>query len=141
MRPRYATPMAMTRLAILLVAALAGAAQAGPGDRMRGLGGMRGMPPPGMAPPPGMGDPEMPPPGYGRRHMEQDYARDAMRAGETRPLRDIANQWRGDMPGYDFIGSEFDRGSGGYRLKFMREGSVVWVDVDGQGRELRRSGR
>lgn len=80
-------------------------------------------------------------PAEARRPPEQDAARDAMRAGAIRPLRDIARQWRGDMPGYDFIGSEFDPGSGTYRLKFMREGSVVWVDVDGRGRELRRSGR
>lgn len=80
-------------------------------------------------------------PADARREREQDQAREAMRAGTTRPLRDITREWQGGMPGYDFIGSEFNSDSGGYRLKFMREGSVVWVDVDGRGRELRRSGR
>ena len=75
------------------------------------------------------------------RRSDQAFARDAMRAGALRPLRDITTQWRIDMPGYDFIGSEFDPDAGSYRLKFMREGSVVWVDVDGRGREIRRSGR
>ena len=75
------------------------------------------------------------------RRSDQAYARDAMRAGAIRPLREITTRWRVDMPGYDFIGSEYDPGAGSYRLKFMREGSVVWVDVDGRGREIRRSGR
>ena len=75
------------------------------------------------------------------RRSDQDYARDAMRAGAIRPLRDIARQWRGDMPGYDYIGSEYDPSAGSYRLKFLREGTVLWVDVDGRGREIRRSGR
>ncbi|MBV9840531.1 MAG: hypothetical protein JOY99_03175 [Sphingomonadaceae bacterium] len=79
--------------------------------------------------------PPMPP-----RRSDQDYARDAMRAGAIRPLREIQQAWRMDMPGYDFIGSEYDPDMGSYRLKFMRGGEVVWVDVDGRGREIRRSG-
>ena len=80
--------------------------------------------------------PPMPP-----RRSDQDYARDAMRSGSLRPLREIQQAWRMDMPGYDFIGSEYDPDMGSYRLKFMRGGEVVWVDVDGRGREIRRSGR
>jgi hypothetical protein len=82
-----------------------------------------------------------PPPPPMQRRSDQDYARDAMRAGAIRPLREIQREWRIDMPGYDFIGSEYDPDGGSYRLKFMRGGDVVWVDVDGRGREIRRSGR
>ena len=80
--------MPMGRVALLLLGVLAGAAEAHPHPGGTGAAEMR--PPPMMAPP---------------HRMEQDYARQAMRAGEIRPLRDIAGQWRGAMPGYDFIGS------------------------------------
>ena len=74
-----------------------------------------------------------------RRPPDQDMAREAMRMG-ARPLRDIQEQWRQSMPGYDYLGSDYDPGAGSYRLKFMRGGSVNWVDVDGRtGREIGRS--
>jgi hypothetical protein len=75
-----------------------------------------------------------------RRMPDQDMAREAMRMG-ARPLRDIQSQWRQSMPGYDYLGSDYDPGQGSYRLKFMRGGAVQWVDVDGRtGREIGRSG-
>jgi hypothetical protein len=77
-----------------------------------------------------------------RRRADQDRARDQMRAGAIRPLRDIQQQWRQGMPGYDFLGSDYDPGAGSYRLKFLRDGSVLWIDVDGRtGREIGRRGR
>lgn len=90
------------------------------------------------------GRPDMPPPidERPRRHADQDRARAQMRAGEIRPLRDIQQQWRQGMPGYDFLGSDYDPGAGSYRLKFLRDGSVIWIDVDGRtGREIGRRGR
>ena len=76
-----------------------------------------------------------------RRPPDQDRAYEAARMG-ARPLRDIQQQWRQGMPGYDYLGSDYDARSGNYRLKFMRGGSVDWVDVDGRtGRELGRSRR
>ncbi|WP_419825178.1 hypothetical protein [Sphingomonas sp.] len=75
-----------------------------------------------------------------RRPPDQDRAREAMRMG-ARPLRDIQQQWRQGMPGYDYLGSDYDANAGNYRLKFLRDGSVSWVDVDGRtGREVGRSG-
>ena len=45
------------------------------------------------------------------------------------------------MRGAEHIGTEFDPGSSTYRLKFMREGRVVWIDVDARtGRIVRHSG-
>ena len=40
------------------------------------------------------------------------------------------------------IGSEFDPGTGRYRFKFQRGGSVIWMDMDGRtGREVGRVGQ
>ena len=76
-----------------------------------------------------------------RRPPDQSHARELRREG-GRPLRDIQRQWRDGMPGYDYIGSDYDEYSGRYRLKFMRAGAVSWIDVDGRtGREIARSPR
>jgi uncharacterized membrane protein YkoI len=42
------------------------------------------------------------------------------------------------MGGADYLGPEFNNGV--YRMKFIQNGRVIWVDVDPQtGRILRRS--
>jgi hypothetical protein len=77
--------------------------------------------------------------GAQRRAPDQDRARAAMQMG-ARPLRDIQQEWRQGMPGYDYLGSDYDANAGNYRLKFLRDGSVSYVDVDGRtGREIGRS--
>ena len=118
----------------------------GGGGERPGYGGPPRMAPPGYAGPRGNGggrrdyDPDLD--DRPRRRQDQDSARDAMRAGAIRPLRDIQQKWRGDMPGYDYLGSDYDPDAGSYRLKFLRDGSVVWIDVDGRtGREIGRHGR
>lgn len=68
------------------------------------------------------------------QHREQDEAYHGRRAGALRPLREIEG---GVVPGMrrrgaDYIGAELDGGMARYRLKFMRDGSVIWVDVDGR---------
>ncbi|WBO21901.1 hypothetical protein [Sphingomonas abietis] len=74
-----------------------------------------------------------------RRAPDQSRAREMRREGGP-PLRDIQRQWHSRMPGYDYLGSDYDPGQGSYRLKYMRDGSVSWVDVDGRtGREVGRS--
>jgi hypothetical protein len=71
-----------------------------------------------------------------RRHRgDQDFAFRAMRAGEIMSLADIEARVIPRMRGARYIGSTFDRDSAVYTLKFMREASVIWIDVDG------RSGR
>jgi len=92
------------------------------------------------------GDPggmDRPMPGYGgRRAPEQDAAYDARRAGSIRPLREIERGVMPRMGGASYLGPEFDAGSSTYRLKFMRGGSVIWVDVDGRtGAIIGRSGQ
>jgi hypothetical protein len=61
---------------------------------------------------------------------EQDAALKALRQGRIMPLRAIENRIVPRMRGYDYLGPEFDPGAARYRLKFIRDGSVVWIDVD-----------
>ncbi len=67
------------------------------------------------------------------RKREQDAAMAATREGTVRSLRQIENSIVPSMErrGANYIGAEFD-GSSRYRLKFMRESSVIWIDVDGR---------
>ena len=54
------------------------------------------------------------------------------------PLPQLENRVRPYMGGADYLGPELNGGT--YRLKFMQEGRVIWVDVDSQtGRIIRRS--
>ena len=61
---------------------------------------------------------------------EQDAALRALQEGRILPLRAIENMIVPRMPGADYLGPELDPISGRYRLKFMRGGRVIWVDVD-----------
>jgi uncharacterized membrane protein YkoI len=66
------------------------------------------------------------------RHRDQDQAFAARRAGQIMPLREIEGRVVPRMAGSDYLGPDFDPGSGVYRLKFMRGGQVIFVDVDGR---------
>lgn len=69
------------------------------------------------------------------RLREQDNAYRAMQQGRIRPLPEI--RARINIPGAEFIGVEFDGRI--YRLKYMRGGEVIWIDVDAQtGQVVRR---
>ena len=68
------------------------------------------------------------------RRGDADAAYQARMAGSLMPLRSIEN---GVVPamkarGADYIGAEYDDDMARYRLKFMRDGSVIWVDVNGR---------
>jgi hypothetical protein len=73
-----------------------------------------------------------------------DPPRDANRAfqnirnGRSMPLPMLERRVLPSMGGADYLGPELN-GDGGYRLKFIQNGRVIWVDVDGQGRIIRRS--
>ena len=73
---------------------------------------------------------------------EQMSALDARRAGKLMPLREIERRVIPTMPGAQYLGFDFDGGAALYTLKFLRDGSVIWVEVDGRtGQILGRSGR
>lgn len=74
------------------------------------------------------------------QQRDQDEAYKAARAGAIRPLGEIIARVTPKVRG-TFLGSDFDSGSRTYRLKYMREGSVVVVDVDARsGQVLGMSG-
>jgi hypothetical protein len=73
-----------------------------------------------------------------------DPPRDAQRAfqatrdGRSMPLPNIERRVMPLMPGADYLGPEFNGKT--YRLKFMKDGRVIWIDVDAAtGQVVRRS--
>jgi hypothetical protein len=71
---------------------------------------------------------------------DQGQARMDMRTGAVRSLREIEGSILPQMRGSKYLGPEYDPAAMAYRLKFIREGRVVWLDVDARtGRVLRRS--
>src|SRR5438105_5788238 len=68
---------------------------------------------------------------------DADRAFEAMRQGRSMPLPELERRVLPSMGGADYLGPELNGDT--YRLKFMQNGRVIWVDVDGQGRIIRRS--
>ena len=59
---------------------------------------------------------------------DADRAFDAKRQGRAMPLPKIERRVMPFMGGADYLGPEFNGDR--YRLKFVKEGRVIWVDVD-----------
>ena len=71
---------------------------------------------------------------------EQAMAREEMQAGREMSPRDIERRILPQMRDSDYLGFEYDPGASAYRLKFLKDGQVTWVDVDARtGRVLRIS--
>ena len=72
-----------------------------------------------------------------------DPPRDADKAfrsreqGRSMPLPQLERRVMPMMGGADYLGPELNGDT--YRCKFMQNGRVIWVDVEGQGRVIRRS--
>jgi uncharacterized membrane protein YkoI len=64
------------------------------------------------------------------RDKEQATAFRETQEGRFLSLRNIESRILPKMRGADYLGPELDPGSGRYRLKFMCEGQVIWIDVD-----------
>lgn len=78
-------------------------------------------------------------PATAERPRDQDRAFNAIREGRSMPLPMIERRVMPLMGGADYLGPEFNGRT--YRLKFMRDGRVIWVDVDAAtGRVVGRSG-
>ena len=77
-------------------------------------------------------------PAWADRPRDQDRAFEATQEGRSMPLPKIERKVIPFMDGADYLGPEFNGET--YRLKFMRGGRVIWIDVDAAtGRILRRS--
>ena len=75
----------------------------------------------------------------GQRPRDQDRAFRNTREGRSMPLPMIERKVRPHMGGADYLGPELKGET--YRLKYMQDGRVIWVDVDAAtGRIVRKSG-
>ena len=73
---------------------------------------------------------------------DQDSARAEMQAGRNLPIRAIERRIIPQMNRDDeYIGFEYDRTAQAYRLKFIRNGRMIWVDVDAQTARILRVSR
>ncbi len=79
-------------------------------------------------------------PAVAQQNFEQGEARKEMRAGNVLSLRQIEARIVPTMRGAEYIGPAYDSTAMAYRLKFIRDGRVIFVDIDARtGRVLRRS--
>lgn len=74
----------------------------------------------------------MTPAALGNQRDEQDAARRAMLEGQTMPFSVIKRRVDAAMGGATYLGAEFNPASNRYRLKYVKDGKVVWVDADGR---------
>lgn len=73
---------------------------------------------------------------------DQASARAEMQAGRNMPIRDIERRIIPRMEqGDEYIGWEYDATAQAYRLKFIRSGRMIWVDVDAQTARILRISR
>lgn len=61
---------------------------------------------------------------------DQGEARREMRAGRILSIREIERRILPRMQGYEYLTFDYDRTTMAYRLKFIRDGRVTYVDVD-----------
>jgi uncharacterized membrane protein YkoI len=72
---------------------------------------------------------------------EQGEARREVRAGKIRKSDEIEQFVIPQMRGWQYLGFEYDPAALAYRLKFIRDGRVVFVDVDARSGEILRQRR
>ncbi|TPG15542.1 hypothetical protein [Sphingomonas oligophenolica] len=76
-----------------------------------------------------------------QRRSEQVRAYEATKEGRILSPRIVESRVIPTMKDYQYLGFDLDFGSGIYTLKFLRDGTVVWVEVDGRsGQVLGRTG-
>jgi hypothetical protein len=71
---------------------------------------------------------------------EQVQIRKDLRSGQILSLSQIEQRILPTMQGMEYIGPDYDKVAMAYRLKFIRNGTVIFVDVDARsGAILNRS--
>lgn len=79
-------------------------------------------------------------PVFAQARADQREVRKEMRAGNVQSLREIERRVLPRMRGMQYLGPEYDAATMAYRLKFINNGYVVFVDVDARsGQVLRNS--
>lgn len=66
----------------------------------------------------------------GHQRDDQDRVRKEMQQGNVRSLRQIEQSVLPRMKGAQYLGPEYDSAAMAYRLKFIKDGRVTFVDVD-----------
>lgn len=75
-----------------------------------------------------------------QRRNDQGEARKEMQAGRVLSLRQIEQRVLPQMRGSEYLGPSYDSTARAYRLKFIRDGRVSFVDVDARtGQVINRS--
>lgn len=71
---------------------------------------------------------------------DQGQAREQMKAGNQLSLREIERRVLPRMRGSEYLGPAYDSTARAYRLKFIKDGRVTYIDVDARtGRIINRS--
>ena len=80
-------------------------------------------------------------PALARPRGAQVEARKELQAGNIRSIRDIERIVIPRMPGAQYLGFDYDPDAHAYRLKFIRDGHVIYVDVDARTGDVIRETR
>ena len=79
-------------------------------------------------------------PAQAQSRSDQGEARKEMRAGNQLSLREVESRILPTMRGAEYLGPSYDSRARAYRLKFIRDGRVTFIDVDARtGRIIKRS--
>lgn len=77
--------------------------------------------------------------GHAQSTNDQNEARREMRAGNVLSLREIEMRILPQIRGREYLGPAYDSSAMVYRLRFIKDGKVTYVDVDARtGRIIRR---
>jgi uncharacterized membrane protein YkoI len=75
-----------------------------------------------------------------QQREDQGEARKEMKAGNQLSLREIERRILPQMKGAEYLGPAYDAVAHAYRLKFIKDGRVMYVDVDARtGKIINRS--
>ena len=80
-------------------------------------------------------------PALAQRAGEQKQVRREARAGNVLPLRQLEQKVLPSMGGAQYLGPEYDPTVMVYRLKFIRDGRVIFVDIDARSGDILRQSR
>jgi hypothetical protein len=83
------------------------------------------------------------PAAIGQSRNDQGEARKEMKAGNLLPLREIERRVVTPLKtqGHEYLGPAYDSTAMAYRLKFIKDGRVSFVDVDARTGRILQSSR